>query len=109
MTHENAFSAADLRLAYTLAADYADCDTAKMAATWQQAVRKSATVDLLSAVVAALFDTAPELRQRVPQMRAAAADFTFIEQMDESQLRQAVDAAALADDDSERNEHGDDG
>lgn len=108
MTHENAFSAADLRLAYTLAADYADCDTAKMAATWQQAVRKSATVDLLSAVVAALFDTAPELRQRVPQMRAAAADFALIEQMDESQFSQALDTAALADE-GEPTDDGDDG
>lgn len=73
------FGAGDLRRANELLAAYADRDPAAMAAVWREATAALATVDLAAALLAAVFDAAPQLRDRVSEFRAAAADFARAE------------------------------
>lgn len=64
---------ADLRRAYQMFAAYACCDQAALGVVWREAAAASATLDdTAAALIAVAFDLAPELRDRLGEMQAAA-------------------------------------
>ena len=64
--------AADLRRAYQMFAAYTCRDAAALGVVWREAAAASATLDTAAALIAVACDLAPELRDRLGEMQAAA-------------------------------------